>query len=118
MSRREKQYRSLDVLESDFRRAFIAELEMTAQHDTIWAYVMREPVSYQAEPWFRARCETHLLEQVEEIEKLRATLGEPAAGTIAELYRNFCRSLVDTQDEQRLGPRRLALRLLEQLKTQ
>ncbi len=116
MSRREKQHRSLEILESEFRSAFIAELEATAQHDTIWAYVIREPGSYQDARWFRARRQTHLLERVEEIEKLRAALGEPPAGTLTEYYRAFCRSLVDTSDQQRLGPRRHALHLLEQLK--
>ena len=118
MPRREKQYRSLETLERAFRDAFIAELEATAQHDTIWSYVTREPVSYQREAWFRAREKTHLLEQVEEIEKLRGSLGEPTADTLCEHYRNFCRTLFDTADAHRLGPRRLAAQLLERLKAQ
>ena len=118
MSRREKNFCSLDVLERDFREAFIAELKTTAQHDRIWSYVTRDPVSYQTEPWFRARQQTHLLEQVEKIEQLRTSLDEPTTGTLAEQYRNFCRALFNARDSQRLGARRLAEKLLEQLKAQ
>ena len=117
MSRREKQYRSLEVLEEEFRDAFVAELESTTHHDTIWAYVTRERGTYRDASWFRARQQTHLLEQVEDIEKLRASLGEPTTGTPTEHYRNFCRSLTDTTDEKRLGPRRLALQFLEHLRS-
>jgi hypothetical protein len=118
MTRTEKLYRRLDDLERELKLFLIEALSEIEKTGFAWVFDSPELKPFLNTWWFKRKPLRHLLDLVSEIENLRNKLGEPLGVGIVGLYHKYIREFNNKENEQRLGPRKMAASFLQEIKDQ
>lgn len=115
MGRHQKLHERLDRLEIGIRDRLVKELRACIDGKRDLLFLARE---FRSSNWplsIGSEMTDDLLTEVEKILSLRRKLGEPTEGCLAHSFRETCRRWADTDDPHRLGARRLAEELVNEL---
>lgn len=110
----EKLSRRLQALEDELARELTAALPAVTRNDFLLFFSARHnPHDFPAH-WLSPRTE-EMIEKADEVQALRHTLSLPTDAGVAHLFIEACMESAHLDNKHRLGPRRLAQRLLDQL---
>ena len=114
MSRSEKQLRRLESLEQDLVAKLKVGLEESAEHGYCWVFNHPDRTPYIGSLVRNRPRVREILDLVSEIHALRQKLGEPEDEGIVGLY-EYWSDHYFSEDDNRLGPKRLAQTFLAQI---
>ena len=113
MARVQKLYDRLDALEAEIQRRLVPALRSVEEGKKTTFFTV---AAYSPFPnWLNCSETEALLALADEAKALRDKLGEPAAGSVGERLRAYCRKAMDVSNHNRLGPQRLARQFLTEL---
>lgn len=115
MSRREKQRARLSAIESELQRRLVDALKRVVSGEDSLFFTTAEFNSFNLPPHMLLKSSAELSELALESLRLRESLGDALNGSVAEIFRASLREASDTADQNRLGPARLAAKLLDEL---
>jgi len=115
MSRREKQRARLSAIETELHRRLVDALKRVARGEDSLFFTTAEFNPFNLPPHMLPKSSAELSELASEGLRLRESLGDALNGNVAEMFRASLREASGTADHNRLGPARLAAKLLDEL---
>jgi len=115
MSRREKQRARLSAIETELQRRLVDALKRVARGEDSLFFTTAEFNPFNLPAHMLPKGSTELSELALESLRLRESLGDSPNGSVAEMFRASLREASATADHNRLGPARLAAKLLDEL---
>jgi hypothetical protein len=115
MSRREKQRAQLSTIEAELRRRLVDALKRVARGEDSLFFTTVEFNPFSLPAHVLSKNSAELSELALKSLRLRDILGERATGSVGEMLRAALRDAACTADHNRLGPQRLAAKLLDEL---
>jgi len=115
MSVREKQRAQLSTVEAELRRRLIDSLKLVARGEDSLFFTTAEFNPFGLPTHMLSKTSAELSELAAEALQLRDLLGESPSGSVAEMFRGALREAADVADQNRLGPARSAMKLLDRL---
>jgi hypothetical protein len=114
-SKRTRLYDRLDLLEREFHRRLVPELQQCAagRNDLLFLAEEYRPESYPRS--LTSATTDDLLRKADAIQSLRQKLGEPLEEGLSFKFERACAEWCDVDNSHRLGARNLAKHLLQEI---